>query len=317
LAVWSLADSVWLFYAAAAGVGALQAATLYDAAFAVIARRSGPARARGGITALTLWGGFASTVFIPIVQVLLDRYGWRGALQGLAAVNVVLCAGIYFAVIDPAQDSRRPAPPPDEGTRRPAHLHLALRSPVFWWLAISFTAFSGALGGLLLHFYPMLLERGFSEYAVVLAMGLIGPAQVAGRVLIMAVGRKASGRRIGATIALGFPVAMALFAWAPPELWIVGSAAVLYGATNGIMTIVRGVAVPEMVSAEAYGAINGALALPMTAARALAPLGAAALWSATGNYNATMAGVFCLSVVMVLAFWVAAATSARGRRRAD
>lgn len=89
------------------------------------------------------------------------------------------------------------------------------------------------MGALLLHFYPMLIERGFSEYAAVAAMGLIGPAQVAGRILTMSLGKAASGRRIGSIVAVGFPAAMAMFVWAPPEFLIIGAAAVLYGAANG------------------------------------------------------------------------------------
>ena len=67
-------------------LGALQAALLYDPAFAVIARRVGAANARRSITALTLWGGFASTVFVPLDQLLIDQFGWRGALMVLGYV---------------------------------------------------------------------------------------------------------------------------------------------------------------------------------------------------------------------------------------
>jgi len=311
LAAWSLVDSIWLFYVAAAGVGALQAATLYEPAFAVIARRAGPIHARGGITALTLWGGFASTVFVPVVQILLDHVGWRGTLEVLAGVNILLCASIYFWVIDPSQDAGR-AVQAGNPLRRPP-LRSALANPVFWGLVVSFTAYTATFSAFIYHFYPMMLERGFDTGAVVLAMTLIGPAQVAGRVAVMAFGRQASGRRLGSLVVIAFPLAMAAFAWAPAMFWIMGGAAALYGAANGIMTIVRGIVIPEMVSREAYGAINGALAVPMTIAKAIAPLAAAALWSATGNYGMVMVAVFAMSCLMALAFWGAAWTSKRVR----
>src|SRR3546814_9091869 len=60
----SQVSSILVFYAIFAAIGFLHAATLYEPAFAVIARRVGAGNARRGITALTLWGGFASTVFI-------------------------------------------------------------------------------------------------------------------------------------------------------------------------------------------------------------------------------------------------------------
>jgi predicted MFS family arabinose efflux permease len=313
LLLWALTDDIVLFYLGAAGVGALQAATLYEPAFAVIARRSGPAHARSGITALTLWGGFASTVFVPVVQVLMDQFGWRGALEVLAAVNLLVCALLYFVVIDPALDA--PGPSPARRANERSDLGAALRNPTFWWLAFSFTAYSASFSALLLHFYPIMLERGFTEAGVVAAMSIIGPSQVAGRIAIMGFGSRASGRRIGSVVVLGFPFAMALFAWGPPEFLVVAAAAALYGAANGIMTIVRGVVVPEMVSKESYGAINGALIVPMTISRALAPLAAAALWTATGNYASTMVTVVAMSVLMVFAFWLAAYSSDMPARR--
>lgn len=307
LILWALTDNIVLFYLGSAGVGALQAAVLYEPAFAVIARRSSPSAARSGITALTLWGGFASTVFVPIVQILLDHFGWRGTLEVLAAVNILLCASLYFSVIDPSADA--PHAKQTAGTAPKAHLRDALRNPVFWWLAVSFTCYTASFSALLLHFYTMLLERGFSEYAVVAAMTIIGPAQVTGRIFIMSFGKQASGRRIGSIIAIGLPVAMGIFAWAPAEFAFVAAAALVYGAANGIMTIVRGIIIPELINKEAYGAINGALVVPMMISRALAPLGAAALWSATGNYSSSMMVVFVLSVIMVLTFWMAASRS--------
>lgn len=309
LVLWAVSDSIALFYLAAAGVGALQAATLYEPAFAVIARRTGAQSPRNAITALTLWGGFASTVFIPVVQLLLDTQGWRGTLTALAGINIVLCTSIYFFAIDPARDA--PGRPARPRNTLDLPLHTALRNPVFWGLAVSFTTYTATFSALIFHFYPMMLERGFSTSAVVAAMTLIGPAQVAGRVVIRFAGTKTSGRRIGSLVVIAFPIAMAIFAWAPAEFGIIAVGAIVYGAANGIMTIVRGIAIPEMVSPHSYGAINGALAIPMILARALAPLAAAALWSATGNYGAAMTATVLMSILMAAAFWWAAARSSR------
>jgi hypothetical protein len=55
------------------------------------------------------------------------------------------------------------------------------------------------------------------------------------------------------------------------------------------------------------------LAVPMTLAKALAPLGAAALWTATGDYRAVMTAIVATSCVLVLGFWWSAAVSAKGR----
>ena len=53
-------------------------AGLYDAAFATLGRLYGRG-ARGAITDLTLFGGFASTVCWPLSAFLVEAVGWRGA----------------------------------------------------------------------------------------------------------------------------------------------------------------------------------------------------------------------------------------------
>ena len=71
------------------------------------------------------------------------------------------------------------------------------------------------------------------------------------------------------------------------------------------MTIVRGIAVPELMWREGYGAINGALTLPSNIARAIAPFGAALIWKAGGNYDAVLWSMFGAGCAAALAFWYA------------
>src|SRR3546814_3124754 len=114
LVAWSQVSIILVFYALFAAIVFLHAAALDEPAFAVIARRVGAGNARRGITALTLWGGFASTVFIPLIQFLIDEFGWRGALAVLGAINVVICGGLNLLAIDPAKDRPPPVREPHE-----------------------------------------------------------------------------------------------------------------------------------------------------------------------------------------------------------
>jgi predicted MFS family arabinose efflux permease len=314
---WSRIDSLILFYILFAGIGCLQAATLYEPAFAVVARRVGPDKARRGITALTLWGGFASTVFIPLVQILIDQFGWRGALVCLGLVNILVCCGLYFAAIRPAMDaSPPPTPYPDAspaGGR--GALALALRQPAFWALALAFTAFAASFSAFTFHLYPLLIERGLDTPSTVAVIMCIGPAQVAGRVLVWAFAPNASVRRIGSIVVALFPLAIAAIAILPPSLLGMAAMALIYGAGNGVMTIVRGMAVPEMLSRQAYGAINGALIGPSLVARAIAPLGAAALWSLTQNYDGVLVAIFAGALLTAFGFWAATLFSVRATDR--
>lgn len=309
---WSQVTGLTGLYLLFVGIGLVQAMTLYEPAFAVVARRYG-AEARGGITALTLWGGFASTVFVPVTQLLLVRLGWRDAVAALGLINLVLCVALYSVTIDPKADSPPPTPAGDANgmALRGRHaVRWAAAKPTFWGLLLAFTLFHGTHSALIFHLYPLLLERGFDVITTVTALAIIGPAQVAGRIAIWLFAGRQSIRAIGMVTVLLFPAALAILLAGPSGFLIPAVFGVVYGAGNGIMTIVRGLAVPEMLTREAYGAINGALNAPAIVVRALAPLAAAFLWEAFGSYNAVLIAALVTSVLTVIAYWFAALAKA-------
>lgn len=307
LALWSQVDSLIGFYLLIAGIGALQAATLYEPAFAVIVRRVGAGRARSGITAITLWGGFASTLFIPLVQFLLDHWGWRDALLVLALVNGLICAVAYFGFIRPEHDGASVTSTLQNplATDR-QEVKATFRKPVFWLLMISFTAYAGVFTAFTFHMYPLLLEGGLSTTHVVWAIATIGPAQVAGRIFISLIDSRVSMRRVGTWVVAVFPMVFTVLALQLSSIWVVIAACIAYGAANGILTIVRGLIVPEMLTRRAYGAINGLLVLPSTLARAFAPMAAAWLWSESQSYDAVIWAIAIGAVLLALSFWFAA-----------
>lgn len=308
LMLWSQVTSLAAFYVLVAGIGALQAATLYEPAFAVVARRVGPSNSRAGITALTLWGGFASTVFIPLVQWLLSLWGWREALMALAAVNAIICTGAYLLFIQPGRDARPAgtANPVEQRARNRLAVREALRRLVFWALLLSLTAYAAMFSAFTFHMYPLLRERGIDTASVVQAIALIGPAQVAGRIVVSLFAARTSMRAVGAAVVSVFPMAFGALAYLHADFFVVATICVVYGGANGIFTIVRGMVVPEMLSRDAYGAINGLLTVPMTFARAAAPVGAAALWAVGSSYDGVLVAILVVAVLLAASFWLAA-----------
>ena len=116
-------------------------------------------------------------------------------------------------------------------------------------------------------------------------------------------------RLIGSAVVVAFPVALLALEVLPPTFALVAFVAALYGAANGVMTIVRGLAVPEMLTRDAYGAVNGALTAPSMLAKAAAPLAAAMLWQASGSYDAVLVAAIVGSLILVAGFWAAAILS--------
>lgn len=311
LLAWSQVEGLVTFYVVLAALGCMQAATLYEPAFAVIARRVGPLNARKGITALTLWGGFASTVFIPVIQFLIETQGWRGALLVMGAVNIAVCGGLYGLAIDPSRDAPLRIQEPDEippAVGRAA-VSAAMRRPSYWGLMLAWVSYAFAFSALTYHIFPLLLERGLDSAGAVIVLTVIGPAQVAGRVLIRAFAADAPVKSLGSAIVIVFPLAVIGFTFAPADVLVIAAIAAFYGAANGMITIVRGMAVPEMVTRDGYGAVNGSLVAPMNIMTALAPLGAALLWQASGGYGAVLAAIFVGALTLCAGFWFAAARS--------
>jgi hypothetical protein len=113
-------------------------------------------------------------------------------------------------------------------------------------------------------------------------------------------------RAIGSiTVAVLPPVFVALMIF-EGSFVMVAVLCCVYGAANGIFTIVRSLVVPEMLTARAYGALNGLINLPATLARALAPWATAMLWTLGGSYAPVLWAIVATFAVMTLAFWTAA-----------
>ncbi len=323
LVLWSQARSLPMLYLACALTGAAMAGTLYEAAFASATRRW-PAHYRGAVTTLTLVGGFASTLAFPALAWLIPAFGGRETLLGLAAVMAgpVAVANALALRAARAGDEAKPAPAPAGAVSRavtasavgpaaePADatdghtFEQAVRGRVFWLLAASFTAYSFVIAGFWAHAMPAFADKGWSEAEAVAVLVWVGPAQVAGRALHGLFGARLGARSLGLVVMAGLPLAMALFALtAHPAAMALF--ALLYGFSNGLVTIVRGTVVPETFGIREVGRIGGALSGIGIAGRAGAPVVTAWLLVAAGGYRGLMLGMAALGVLAFAAFALA------------
>jgi predicted MFS family arabinose efflux permease len=314
LAAWAFVESLFALYAIWVGLGLVLAATLYEPVFAVVTRIF-PESYRRRITALTLVGGFASTVFIPLTQVFISALGWRDALIALAACNLLIALPVHALLLrDEAHGGSHAAP--KSGSQSPGEhdaLRRALKHPAFWGLAVCFTAYYTAFSAVSFHIIPLLTDRGVPIATIVAAVAIVGPAQVAARLILFAARERLTTAFAGLAATILFPLSVLLLIAFPASIAALFAFAACYGAANGTVTIVRGTVVPDFMWREGYGAINGALTLPTNIARALAPFAAALIWSASGRYDAVLWSVFGAGCAAALAFGYAAAVR-RGRR---
>ena len=309
LLAWSQVETPWMFYLIWVCIGASMAGVLYEPAFAVITAVFGP-EARRGITALTLVGGFASTVFMPLTQLLIGALGWRNALVVLGGLNLTMCLPLHALFVPAKTGSHPPAVPQDDAP--PAHeLRAMLRGRVFVGLAIWFTAYSAAQSAFIFQFVPLLTTWGVETAAILMSVAIIGPMQVVGRIVLMCFSARLETREIGMAVMVLLPAAVLALLFFPPTLLWLGLVAALYGAGNGIMTIVRGIAVSDLIGRTHYGAINGVLTVPTTVAKALAPFMAAAIWSAAGDPSLMLWTILGSALIGTVGFVLALSGASR------
>jgi MFS family permease len=294
LGLWALTADYLAFMAIWFGLGVAMSAVLYEPAFAVLAGHLG-LMTRRGITVMTLVAGFASTVFIPLTHLLIEAYGWRGALLVLAAMNLGLCAVLHGLSI-PGAAGRIGHGHPSSSSAQASNPRRVLTSASFWFFVVTSVLQGMISTGIPVHLIPMLVERGFSLDAAVAAFAVVGPAQVAARFMTGFGERALSLKGIG-ILTMGLNVlAFGLLPFIPAGSWLIIVFAAFYGASNGMMTIVRALLPPELFGREDYGVIQGMISFPVRIAMAAAPFAFGALWAWWGSYGAVV--ITCLAMAL-------------------
>ena len=311
LVVWSNVQSLAIFYALWLGLGACQAVILYEPAFAVITRVYGP-RYKQAILLMTFLGGLASTFGIPFAQFLIERIHWRPTLLVLAAINIGVGLLIHWLFIPGPQE--KPVPIANvrstpEGVARNGPLAVAVRVPAFWGLVVAFAGYGLAFSAMSFHLIPLLDDRGVPIGVVMAIVALIGPMQVVGRVLLMLGQRHITTIQLGALIYFAFPISMAMLAAGIKEVYGLILFAIVYGVANGLVTILRGMAVPEFIGPEGYGVVSGALTMPTNVMRAAGPLLASLAWGVFGGYTPVLWGLAGIMLIAAAGFAAAALLS--------
>ncbi|MDE2373066.1 MAG: MFS transporter [Hyphomicrobiales bacterium] len=286
------ANGALMLFAAWAVLGLGMALGLYDARFAALAALYGHG-ARGPITGITLYAGFASTVSWPLSTVLNGALGWRETVLVWAAINLVIGLPLNWLV---------PAP-----TRRPARTHTAERA-IGWrpfkemfLLAFVFAAVWFVTGAMAAHL-PGLLERaGSTHVQAIAAAALVGPAQVAARLVEFLLLHRAHPLISARVAALLHPIGAVIFAVVGPAAAIPFT--IFYGAGNGLLTIARGTVPLAVFGPRGYGERSGLIGAPARASQALAPLafgvlldrmGAAVIFVSAGLCIASFTALLCL-----------------------
>jgi predicted MFS family arabinose efflux permease len=298
LAWLGLVQSEWQLWAAWALIGIAMGSGLYDAAFATLVRLY-PATARNAITGITLIAGFASTVGWPLTSWWLETLGWRGTCLAWAGLHLILGIPLHSTLPKVQQLVRVEtqtvaAPIGLERAEKPSRWLAPSLASVFAITWFTSTAMAAHL--------PALLEaQGLSPAAALSVAMLVGPAQVAGRVLEFSWLRQVHPLLSARLAASAHPLGVVgLMALGPAGAWLFAS---LHGAGNGILTIAKGTLPLVIFGASGYGQRQGWLMAPARIAQALAPLlfGLAIIhWGNAALWLTAALGLFSILILQVM-----------------
>ncbi len=271
----AISQTQWHVWLAWCLIGVAMGSGLYDAAFATLVRLY-PQGARNAITGITLIAGFASTIGWPLTAWWIDELGWRGACLSWAALHIVVGWPLHRLL--PAEQAKtKPDAEEPAITQAPTKsvivnqqytpqnsisLSIAMASvfAITWFTSTAMAA----------HLPALLQAQGMSEAAALGVAMLVGPAQVAGRLLEFGFLQRLHPLLSARLAAAGHPLGVtALLLLGPTTSWLFTS---LHGAGNGILTIAKGTLPLAVFGAAGYGERQGWLMAPARLAQALAPL---------------------------------------------
>jgi predicted MFS family arabinose efflux permease len=256
-----------------------------------------------------LFGGFASTIFWPLTLHLKSTWNWREILLVYAALQILVCLPLHILL----KPKRALPKPPYAGEHKPARSHTlreALQHPAFWKLALAFATNSFVFSALSVHLIPMLINMGHPAAIAVFLAAWIGPMQVAGRIGEMTFAKHALPQTVGKFVFSALPAALLALLLLGQQQWVVAVFCVLYGLSNGIITIVRGTIPQALFGRENYGAISGAMAGPALVSKAAGPLILAALMQMQGSVSPLLTLLLACSSISLLFYFSAVKSAA-------
>jgi MFS family permease len=297
LVAWSQVHSLGQLYAVQIGVGVAAAASLYEAAFAVVIAWHTPGRRSNALLTVTVVAGFASTIFLPLTGRLVDHYGWRTALLVLAAIQMLLTVPLHAVVLRAGPVARRHSQQP------PTRIREVVSDRGFWLLALAFTGNAAAIAVATVHLIAALISWGHPAPFAATVAGLFGVLSVTGRLTTTGLQRRFRTIPVVAAIFVVQAAAAAALAFVGNSTIGAVLAVTGFGFGFGVATIAKPVLLAERYDTRRYATIAGILVVPMTVAKAAAPLGAAWLHSGTGGYRGVFlaTGALCVTAAIALA----------------
>ncbi len=270
---WQVVAASWLL------LGPAGAMTFYEPAFVAVDQWF-ESKSRGAALALlTVVGGLAGPIFLPLTGALVESTGWRPTARVLALVLVV--TGLAAATVLPRHVGDQTEPRP-----RPKFRDLAAQRH-FVLFTIAIVLSFGGFQAVFFHRIAVFEDAGFSVGLVAAWAGVAGILSFPGRFGAPLARGRFGGLWLYGVLALALGGAVVVMVIAD-RTWLMGTHFVIFGLAFGGLLPLRAVVMGRWYSGGAYGSIMGAQWSLAAAAGAAGPWLVGLGRDAVGGYDGPM-----------------------------
>ena len=278
--------------AGAIGGGTIGALAFYHVTQTTAVRISGPSSTDRAIAVLTIWGAFASAIYMPVAAFLVGPLGWRMTLRILT-----LSAGVALVVGAIAVTTKTSEMPATRNVLGELKRSLDERS------ARRFVAAQGLAGigiaTLLVYQVPAMTAAGLPLAAASFWAGARGFSQLFGRLPLMPIVRRLGvlGSLRLAYLSTSVGIVVLAFAGNP---WLAAIYAALAGFGIGATSPLVGMYSSEVFGAKSLGTSMGLMGMVFLVVGSIGPAAAGFIAEATESRAIPVAGAAVMTVLAAL-----------------
>jgi len=298
----SQTQSLWGFYVAVTVIA--MGNTLTGGATATVAIAHWFHRKRGrALGLMTLGGGMSGSMAI-IFAVLISNFGWREALVIVGIAQLVVCTPLALSIRNKPEDMGLPVDGFGSASGEEASMLAssaatsmsegytskeALKSSLFWRIAITFALANLASIAIIVHQVPFLTESvGLSEGFAAATVTIMTGISLIGRLGFGSAADFIPKRAAAAVALVLLSLSLVLFATVH-HAWQLVYVLPLFGLGFGGIIPVRSSLQAEYFGLKAFGAIQGMALTVITLGAFFGPILAGWMYDVTGSYRTAFA----------------------------
>ncbi len=288
---WQVVVAWWML------IGPAQAMIYYEPAYVAIVQWSSARDRARTLATITLIGGLAGIVFIPLAARLVSLLGWRSAVMTLALLLFTV-GGATAAFALP----RRRGDIVETETKSGSDVSMRglFKDRRFALYTLALTLMLLATQGIIAHRVARFEEVGFSLTTVALWAAIASALSLPGRWIAPMLADRFGATRIQASIALIVAFSVTLMVDGTASWQMIGHF-FLFGLAFGALLPLRAMVMGGWFSGPSYGRIMGTQWTGVVLVAATGPVLVGVLRDVTGGYQ--------VSTVILTALFVAAATA--------